>query len=51
MVGRAITAADPDVSITARYKKPVFGTTIPNGLTGYNSLRRDIVARLGEDKW
>jgi hypothetical protein len=51
MVGGAITAADPDVSITARYKKPAFGTTIPNGLTGYNALKRDIVGRFGGDKW
>eukprot|EP01047_Picozoa_sp_COSAG01_P070133 COSAG01_NODE_10549_length_2132_cov_22.023096_2_plen_57_part_01 len=44
MVGGAITAADPGVSITARYKKPVFGAFIPADFNGgYNVLKRDIV--------
>eukprot|EP01049_Picozoa_sp_SAG25_P020678 SAG25_NODE_7244_length_493_cov_0.852792_1_plen_142_part_00 len=51
-VGGAITAADPSVSITARYKKPVFGAFIPADFNGgYNVLKRDIVGRLGGDKW
>ena len=37
MVGGAITAANPDVSITARYKRPTFGAFVPADFDGgYN---------------